>query len=53
MIPLINDQKESYEETFATFAKKRLNINRLMIKIIAKFKTIVVILVNTEVLHIA
>ena len=37
----------------ATFAKKSLNRNTVTIKIIIKLKTIVLILVNTEVLHIA
>ena len=36
-----------YEST--TFAKKNLNINAIMIKIIVNLKTIVMILVNTEV----
>ena len=38
-------------QEFAVFAKKVLNINTLMIQIIVK--TIAIILVNTEVLHIA
>ena len=38
---------------FAAFGKKNLNINTLMIEIIKKLKTIVITLVNTEILHIA
>ena len=37
----------------ATYAKRILRINKLMIKIIVKLKTIVIILVNTELLGIA
>ena len=37
----------------ATFANESSNISTLMIKTIVKFKTIVIVLVNTEVLHIA
>ena len=37
----------------AIFARKRLNINTLMMKITIKVKTLVILLVNMEVLHIA
>ena len=37
----------------ATFAKQILNINTLIMKTIVKLKTIVIIWVDTEVLHIA
>ena len=37
----------------AAFAKQGSNINTLMIKVIAKLNTIVIIRVNTEVLHMA
>ena len=36
-----------------TFANKNPNINTLSIKLIIKLKTIVIILVNTELLYIA
>ena len=38
------------QKTF-TFAKRFLNINALMIKIIVKLKTIVTIMKNVEVMH--
>ena len=41
------------KEKSATYAKRILKINKLMIKIIAKPRTIVIILVNTELLGIA
>ena len=41
------------EQTSAIFAKKSSNINTLMIKIIVKLKNIIIILVNTELLHMA
>ena len=37
----------------ATFANKNPNINTLSIKLIIRLKTIVIILVNTELLYIA
>ena len=37
----------------AIFARKRLNINILMIKITVKVKTHIILLVSTDVLHIA
>ena len=37
----------------ATFAKQSLNINTLIMKTIVKLKTIVIIWIDTEVLHIA
>ena len=53
MIPLANEQQESYEKgKICYICKKRSNINTLVIKIIVKIKTIVTIQVNTEVLHI-
>ena len=54
MIPLTNEQQESYEKTKIFYTcKKSSNINTLMIKPIAKLGTIFITLVNTEVLHIA
>ena len=58
MIPSTNDYQKSYkkkkkEKTSTTFAKKCLNINILMIKAMAKLRTIVIMLVNKEVLCIA
>ena len=58
MIPSTNDYQKSYkkkkkEKTSTTFAKKCLNINILMIKAMAKVRTIVIMLVNKEVLCIA
>ena len=58
MIPSTNDYQKSYkkkkkEKTSTTFAKKCLNINILMIKAMAKLRTIVIMLVNIEVLCIA
>ena len=57
MIPSTNDYQKSYkkkkkEKTSTTFAKKCLNINILMIKAMAKLRTIVIMLVNIEVLCI-
>ena len=46
-------KKKEKVKTSATFAKKCLNINILMIKAMAKLRTIVIMLVNIEVLCIA
>ena len=48
MIPLTKGQWEKTK-----ICKKYLNITMLMIKVIVKLKTIVIMQVNTEVLHIA
>ena len=54
MIPLANKQQDSYErQKSAIFSNKSLIINTSLFKIIAKLKTIVITLVNTEVLNIA
>ena len=54
MIPLINEQQESYEkEKICNICKIGLNINTMMMKIIVMLKDIVIILVNTEELYIA
>ena len=54
MIPLANKQQDSYErQKSAIFSNKSLNINTSLFKIIAKLKTIVITLVNKEVLNIA
>ena len=54
MIPLINEQQESYEkEKICNICKISLDINTMMIKIIVMLKDIVIILVNTEELYIA
>ena len=53
MILLTNEQQESYEERKICYIyNKSLNINTLTIKIIVKLNSIVIILVNTEALHI-
>ena len=54
MIPLINEQQESYEkEKISNICKISLDINTMMMKIIVMLKDIVIILVNTEELYIA
>ena len=54
MIPLINEQQESYEkEKICNICKIGLDINTMMMKIIVMLKDIVIILVNTEELYIA
>ena len=55
MMPLTNEEHESYlnQITCHFYKNKSLNINTLKTKIITKLKTIVIIQVNTEVLHIA
>ena len=51
--PSTNIQQELYEKTkICNICKKRSNKNTLMIKTIVKLKTLVMILTNTEVLHI-
>ena len=48
-------KEENYsinKEKSVTFSKKSSNINSLTIKIILKLKTIAIIQINTEVLHI-
>ena len=52
MTPLIKIQQESYEKD-KNLRKKNLSINTLMIKINIKLTTIVITVVNTEVLRIA
>ena len=54
MIPLTNEQKESYEKAKTYYiCKNSSNINKLMIKIFVNLKAIFIILINAEVLHIA
>ena len=51
---LTNEQQETYENTKICYiCKKRLKMNVLKIKNIAKLQIIVIIQVNIEVLHIA
>ena len=53
MIPLTSEPQELHKKQKSlTFAKKSSNINTPMTKIIVKLKTTVIILINTEVLHI-
>ena len=53
MILLTNEQQESNEKRKICYIyNKSLNINTLTIKIIVKLNSIVIILVNTEALHI-
>ena len=54
MIPKTNEEcKTENIKLTVIFAKKGLNINRLMMKTIVKLKTFVIIQVNTEALNIA
>ena len=54
MIPLTDEEYESYLNNInCHICNGILNIYALMIKIIVKLRTIVIILVNTEALHIA
>ena len=53
-IPLTNEEHKSYfNQINCHICKKDVKINTLMIKIIINFKIMVIIEVNTEVLHIA
>ena len=54
IILLTIEQQEWHERKMsAACSKYNLNINTLMIKIILKLKTVVIIQINTEVVHIA
>ena len=54
MIPLINKELESYDNQKSShICKQRLTLNTQMIKKILKLEIIVIIHINTEVLHIA
>ena len=53
-IPLTNEEYESYlNQRNCHFAKQSWDVRTLLIKIIVKLRTIVIILVITEVLHIS
>ena len=54
MIPLTKKQKESYEKAKTCYIwKKSSKINTPMIKMIVKWKSIIIILLNIEVIDIA
>ena len=54
MITLTNEQEESHEKAKICYIyQKSFNVITLTTKIIVKLKTIVIIQVNTDVLHIA
>ena len=54
MIPLTSKNYEPYlHQTNCHICKKNVNINALMTKIIVNLHTVIIILVNSEVLHIA